>query len=163
MKKLLLLACVAAISVITGCGKKAVTPDPVIPPLIVNNWTIDAASYNVKQWLLTTSDNGDVLVFWDDTPSSTLTPNAVTVTFGERTLVSGSYQLVGSGTALGPKQIHLQVSKKEGKSWLYSASTPVDVAVTATDASIKLVIPEVTLKSTGTLADVKFTATVAAY
>lgn len=155
MKKLLSIAA-AAILLFSAC-KKGETNAPVSNE---STWTLAGVNYKATITYKGATSGGDILAnFWDGTPSATVKVNSVALSFKQDPTTSGTYQLVGIGTTPVGKQFQLSTGTKEGAVYAYIGATPVDVTVTVTNGKIKAVIPEVTLKSTTSAPDAKFTAT----
>jgi hypothetical protein len=157
MKKLLPLVAIALILFTGACKKK----DSEVTPGGGGSWTLAGVSYKIAitNRSPTSGSNPTILLnFWDAVPTADLKVNSVAFSFKETPTTSGTYQLVGGvGGTLTAKQFEIAA----GTHTLYYAylGTAVDVTVTVTNGKIKIVLPEITLKSTSSQPDAKLTGT----
>jgi len=156
MKKLLLLVITIALFT-TGCKKNDVTAS------VDSSWTLGSTTYKSAASLRVTtsaSTPNTLINFYDVAPngSNTASLNSATFTFLTPPTASGSYELVGIGTALNANNFQLAAG---GPAGVYAyIGTGVKVQVTVTGGKVKIVVPEVMMKSTSSLPDAKFTASV---
>ncbi|MGY3214318.1 hypothetical protein [Mucilaginibacter sp. HD30] len=156
MKKALILLITIAFFA-AGCKKNDAEPS------VESSWTLGTTSYKAALSYRITSSGSTVntlISFYDAIPtgSNTATINSAVFTFLNPPTVSGSYELVSIGTALNANNFQLAAG---GPAGVYAyIGTGAKVNITITNGKAKIVVPEVMLKSTSSLPDAKFTATV---
>jgi hypothetical protein len=160
MKKLetTLLAFSIMILLFAGCKKDE---DEVVPETAVSgNWTIGTNSYKVAYSAKTTTSSGNTMFIFTDGPFNVATINSVSLTFKTAPTTSGTYQLVGIGTAPLGNQFNLSAGNSTlAYAYILPANVNVEVTMNAS-GKLKVVIPSTMLKSTSSgIADAAFTAT----
>ena len=154
-KAFILLITIALFS--AGCKKSDVSAS------VDSSWTLGTTSYKSAASLRVITSGGTpntLINFYDVAPngSNTASINSAVFTFLNPPTTSGSYELVGIGTALNANNFQLAAG---GPAGVYAyIGTGVKATVTITNGKAKIVVPEVMLKSTSSQPDIKFTASV---
>jgi hypothetical protein len=159
MKKTLTLAAAVIMLFMSACkkdgsNKKSISGD--------NGWTLDGVSYKTGLTYKTTTSGGEpttLINFWEAAPNADHRVNGVAVSFKQSPTASGTFHLKGGvGGTLAADEFELAASTLT-KTDAYLGTT-VDITVTVTGGKLKIVIPEISLKSTTGDPDVKLSGTV---
>ena len=153
MKKAFILVITLAFFA-AGCKKSDVSAS------VDSTWTLGTTSYKaVMSNKGATSGGNTLLSFWDAVPvGASPTVNSINFTFLTSPTTSGSYELVGQGTALNANNFQMFAGGPAGV-YAYN-SVGVKVQVTVTGGKVKIVMPEVSMMSTTGQPAVKLTASV---
>ena len=146
----------AAFALCSGCKK-----DDKTEVSGESSWTLAGTTYKTAITYKTVTSGATPVTlvnFWDAQPTATIKVNAVALSFINPPTTTGTYQLVGAGTATTSKQFELGAATVASSAYAYIGS-PLDITVTVTGGKIKVVIPEITLKCTTGSPDAKFTGT----
>jgi hypothetical protein len=155
MKKAFILVITLAIFAV-GCKKKDAEPS------VESSWTLGTTSYKAVMSHRITPSGGTpevIISFLDAIPvGSSPTANSLNLTFKSAPTSSGSYELVGLATALNDNNFRVAAG---GPGGVYAyIGTGVKVQVTVTGGKVKVIVPEIMLKSTSSLPDIKLVASV---
>jgi hypothetical protein len=153
MKKAFILVITLAIFA-AGCKKKDAEPS------VESSWTLGTTTYKAALSNKGATSGGNTLLsFWDAVPvGASPTVNSINFTFLTPPTTSGSYELVGMGTALNANNFQMSAGGPAGV-YAYN-SVGVKVQVTVTGGKVKIVVPEVSMMSTTGQPAVKLTASV---
>lgn len=153
------LFALTALFVLSTSGCKKDGEDEVIPnTVIAGNWKLGTNSYKVAYTSKGTTSGGGVIAIFADAILTSPTVNTLNLTFKTTPTVSGTYQLVGMGASTTDKQVELFAGNS---TTVYAyLGTAVNIEVTVVGGKVKVVIPEVSVKSTTGSSDVKLSATV---
>jgi hypothetical protein len=155
MKKAFILVITLAFFA-AGCKKSNVSASTE------STWTLGSTSYKAVMSNKGPTSGGTsntLLSFWDGVPvGASPTVNSINFTFLTPPTTSGSYELVGMGTALNANNFQMFAGGPAGV-YAYN-SVGVKVEVTVTGGKLKIIVPEVSMMSTTGQPAVKLTASV---
>ncbi len=155
MKRSLLLLFTLAL-LISGCKKSDVSPTGD------SSWTLGSTTYKGAFSVRVTNDGSSpstIFNFFDAVPTnSSATLNTINFTFKAVPAESASYELISLSNELVGNRVQIAAGGPAG-AYAYLGS-PVKVQVTVTGGKVKIVVPEITMKSNSTLPDAKLTANV---
>jgi len=159
MKRILTMTCIALTLFAVGCkkDKKESSSD-------YGSWTLAGKTYKVAYSAKTTTSGGTpttLYIFSDAVlTGSNPTANTFNLSFKTPPTSSGSYELVSVATSnLTDKQFQLSAGGSATGTYAYIGST-IGIHVTVNNGKIEIAIPEITMKSTSSQPDAKFSATV---
>ncbi|MFD0752321.1 hypothetical protein ACFQZS_19355 [Mucilaginibacter calamicampi] len=155
MKKAFILVITLALFA-AGCKKNDTAAS------VESSWTLGSTTYKAVASNKGTTSGGTattLLSIWDAVPvGASPTVNSINFTFQTAPTTSGSYELVGLGTALNANNFQLSAGGPGG-TYAYN-SVGVKAQVTVTNGKVKVVVPEVSMMSTTGQPAVKLTANV---
>lgn len=158
MKRILTAICLMLALFAASCkkDKKEETSD-------LGSWTLAGTTYKVAYSAKTTTSGGTptTMYIFADAILQGANPQANTFNLSFKTppTASGNYELVSVATStLTDKQFQLSAGSS-GSSYAYIGTT-LSVYVTVNNGKIEIAIPEITMKSTSSKPDAKFSATV---
>ena len=153
MKKILTL--VVAALILTSACKKEETEEPSVK----GTWTLGATTYKMAFSAKTTTSGGDHLYIFADALPNNPQVNTLNLSFKTAPTATGTYELISAGTTkTTDKHLHIAAGGPAG-TYAYLGSA-LSVTITLKDGKVVLNLPEIAVKSTGTLPELKLSASI---